>query len=102
MSNPDDGRRQPTDQQRQFRSPFEEEVRVMAHKKKHGHPVPPGNRPQAGPPEAAQQAAQEGQQAAAEVDSFQEQDPKRRLGDFSGAGEHPSQQPGGLNDANHS
>jgi len=73
----------------------------MAHKKKHSNPVPPGNRPQAGPPEAAERAAQEGQQAQGEVASFQEQDPKRRQGDFEGRGQHPYQQPGGLNDANH-
>jgi len=73
----------------------------MAHKKKHSNPVPPGNRPQAGPSEPDRQAAQEGQQSAAEVASAQEQDPKRRLGDFTGTGEHPFQQPGGRNDANH-
>jgi hypothetical protein len=27
--------------------------------------------------------------------TFEEQDPQRRLGGFSGAGEHPLQQPGG-------
>jgi hypothetical protein len=72
----------------------------MAHKKKHGNPVPPANRPAVGPPEA-QQTGHGGQGPAPEVTSFQEQDPKRRLGDFSGAGQHPYQQPGGLNDANH-
>jgi hypothetical protein len=71
----------------------------MAHKKKHGNPVPPANQPQTGPPSARQ--AQTARQSAAEVASFQEQDQKRRLGDFSGAGQHPYQQPGGLNDANH-
>jgi len=73
----------------------------MAHIKKHGNPVPPGNRPQAGPPDAVQPDAPGGKGQTGEVGSFQEQDPKRRLGDFSGAGEHPYQQPGGLNDANH-
>ena len=73
----------------------------MGHKKKHGAaPVPPGNRPQAGPSDNAA----EGRPNEAAPNSgapFQEQDPKRRLGDFSGEGEHPYQQPGGLNDANH-
>jgi hypothetical protein len=30
---------------------------------------------------------------------FEEQDPKRRLGNFEGKGEHAFQQPGGKNDA---
>ncbi len=73
----------------------------MAHKKKHGHPVPPGNQPQAGPPETAEQLNPEATHAGGAGAAFQEQAPKRRLGDFSGKGEHPYQQPGGLNDANH-
>lgn len=32
---------------------------------------------------------------------FEEEDPKRRLGDFTGAGEHAFVQPGGKNDASH-
>jgi hypothetical protein len=31
---------------------------------------------------------------------LQEQDPKRRLGDYEAKGEHSFQQPGGKNDAN--
>jgi len=73
----------------------------MAHKKKHNNPVPPGNRPQSGPPEAAQSVPQGRPQGEGEVESFQELDPKRRFGDFEGTGRHPYQQPGGLNDANH-
>jgi hypothetical protein len=73
----------------------------MAHTKKHSAPVPPGNQAQSGPPDASDQAAQQGEQAAGEGASFQEQDPKRRLGDFTGAGEHSHQQPGGRNDADH-
>jgi hypothetical protein len=70
----------------------------MAHKKKHGGPVPPGNQPQAGPPVHADT----GQQAADTKSGapFQDQDAKRRLGNFEGAGEHAYQQPGGKNDAN--
>ncbi len=66
----------------------------MAHKKKHSGPVPPGNQSPIGPgsPQEEQQAQTQG---------GQEQDAKRRLGDYTGAGEHSYQQPGGLNDANH-
>jgi len=68
-------------------------------KKHHGGPapVPPGNRPQSGPPSPTTEEENPG----AETDpgtGFQEQDPKRRLGDFGGAGEHPIQQPSRLND----
>jgi hypothetical protein len=35
------------------------------------------------------------------VDSAQEQDPKRRIGDYQGKAEHSLQEPGGKNDANH-
>jgi hypothetical protein len=68
-------------------------------KKHHGGPapVPPGNRPQripaptTGSDEAATPTTDNGA-------SFQDQDPKRRLGGFGGAGEHPRQQPGALSD----
>jgi len=73
----------------------------MAHKKKHTAPVPPGNRPQGGPPDVAARGDTTGQQAPAEGAPLQEQDEKRRLGNFEGAGEHAYQQPGGQNDANH-
>ena len=72
----------------------------MAHKKKHSGPVPPGNRPHAGPgappPPPDEQAARDPEPGA----PFEDQDPKRRLGDFTGKGEHAFQQPGGKNDAN--
>jgi hypothetical protein len=71
---------------------------IMAHKKQHGAPVPPGNQAQAGPTIDTGKAPNTG---AAEVSSAQEQDPKRRLGDFEGKGEHSMQEPGGKNDANH-
>ena len=70
----------------------------MGHKKQPGAPVPPGNRAKAGPTDATGKLAKKG---AAEVSSAQEQDPKRRLGDFEGKGEHSMQEPGGKNDANH-
>jgi len=73
----------------------------MRHKKKHGPaPVPPGNLPQAGP-SGQDSEGQANEAARSNKEPFQEQDPKRRLGNFSGKGEHPYQQPGGLNDANH-
>jgi len=69
------------------------------HKKKPGPaPIPEGNRPHNGPAgdEADAKAAQGGTTGA----PLNEQDPKRRLGNFEGAGEHAFQQPGGKNDAN--
>jgi hypothetical protein len=68
-------------------------------KKHHGGPapVPPGNQPHPGPPDDAdpdQPTANDTNAGA----PFQDQDVKRRLGDFGGAGEHPRQQPGRLND----
>jgi len=76
------------------------QVSNMSHKKKHGAtPVPRGNRAKSAPNSAANQP--EATAKASGNAGFQEQDPKRRLGNFSGAGEHPYQQPGGRNDANH-
>ena len=72
----------------------------MAHKKKHTGPVPPSNRPQAGPPDAAAQADAGAQQGAAGA-PFQEQDPQRRIGGFETAGEHSRQQPSAINDGQH-
>jgi hypothetical protein len=72
----------------------------MAHKKKHGGPIPAGNQPHAGPPEHPPASAETNTATRGEA-RFQEQDAKRRLGDFEGTGEHSFQQPGGKNDANH-
>ena len=69
----------------------------MAHTKQHSGPVPPGNQPRVGPADASGQPSEGGQQQG-EVASFQEQDPKRRIGDFEGAGQHPRQQPSPAND----
>jgi len=71
-------------------------------KKHHGGPapIPSGNRPQQGPPT---DDAVEDQTGTNTGSNFQDQDAKRRLGDFTGAGEHSRQQPGALNDgATHS
>jgi len=73
----------------------------MSHKKKHGSaPIPPGNRSQAGPADAPANAQAPANNSGGGA-PFQEQDPKRRLGNFEGAGEAPYRQPDGLNDANH-
>ena len=63
-------------------------------------PVPPENRPHAGPDAEAGMPA-DGQTEDQVNTGFNEQDPKRRLGNFTGAGEHAVQQPGGRNGANH-
>jgi hypothetical protein len=73
--------------------------KAMAHKKKHTGRVPPGNRP-AGAPGTPVPDHETAQADTASGAPFNDQDPKRRLGNYSGAGEHPYQQPGGLNDAN--
>jgi hypothetical protein len=69
----------------------------MPRHKKHKNPVPPANQPQAGPPgeTKVEQDTEAGGGAP-----FQDQDAKRRLGNYEGAGEHAFQQPGGKNDAN--
>jgi len=67
-------------------------------KKQHGGQalVPPGNRPQSGPQNLA--GEDENELPGTNVGTgFQEQDPKRRLGDYGGAGEHPIKQPDRLN-----
>ena len=71
----------------------------MAHKKKHTGPVPPGNQPHVGPPERAEVNEKADADSTGGAAS-QQQDAKRRLGKFEGAGEHAFQQPGGKNDAN--
>ena len=70
----------------------------MAHKKTHTGPVPPGNQPRRGRGASVPDTEQP---KPGEVSSAQEQDPKRRLGDFEGKGEHSLQEPGGKKDANH-
>ena len=69
------------------------------HTKRHGPaPVPPGNQPQAGPASAADPSQQTGG-ATGGGSPFQDQDAKRRIGDFETAGEHSRQQPSPANDA---
>jgi hypothetical protein len=65
----------------------------MSRHKKHNAPVPPGNQPQ-GPPAKNELPAQKpDRHQPTDGASFQEQDAKRRLGGFSGQGEHARQQP---------
>src|SRR5437763_1465249 len=59
-------------------------------------PVPPANRPRSSPNATD---ATEPTIPVVEAPGLQEQDPKRRIGDFVGTGEHARQQPGPLNDA---
>ncbi len=74
----------------------------MAHTKKHSTPVPPGNRTAGEPGNDGNTIQQNKDKADSKSGApFQDQDPKRRLGDYDGAGEHAIQQPGGKNDANH-
>jgi hypothetical protein len=63
-------------------------------------PVPPGNRPQAGPP-TGPGGGNDNEPVQGDLNGgapFQEQDPERRLGGYATAGEHPLQQPGRAND----
>jgi hypothetical protein len=70
----------------------------MAHMKRHGPgPVPPGNRPSAGPARS-ENVAQQGNAEAGGGAPLQEHDPKQRIGGFEGAGEHARQQPSQIND----
>jgi hypothetical protein len=61
-------------------------------------PRPPGQQAE-GPPVAAEdQSKTPDHHQPTDGASFQEQDAERRLGDFTGSGEHSRQQPGPLND----
>ena len=73
---------------------------IMAKKNHAPGSVPPANQPQSGPPEM-KGADDQAQETASQSGGDQEQDPKHRLGDYVGKGEHSIQQPGGKNDANH-
>jgi hypothetical protein len=63
-------------------------------------PVPAGNRPHAGtayrPPD--QDQAEPGKEGEGSAEAFQEGDPERRMGDFTGRADHARQQPGPKND----
>ena len=70
----------------------------MSGKSHNPGPVPPGNRSHSGTGYRATDADDAEKPADQSGTGFQEEDPKRRLGDFTGAGEHARQQPGPLND----
>jgi len=68
------------------------------HKKKNTGHVPPGNLPRGLEAESRRAGKPPRGKAKGGGAPFQEQDAKRRLGDFATAGEHARQQPGPLND----
>lgn len=63
----------------------------MSRKHKNAGPIPKGNRTQFGPHRPVEDETQQEQAGAPPS----EQDPKRRLGELAGAGEHAIEQPGG-------
>jgi len=65
-------------------------------KRHHPAPIPPGNRPRSGTSGTPESDANPS--ANAPGTGFGEEDPKRRLGDYTGTAEHSRQQPGPLND----
>jgi hypothetical protein len=70
----------------------------MKHKHHGGPgPVPPANQPHTGPAGTESEQSQDATNGGA---GFSEQDPKRRLGDYTTEGEHSFVQPGGRNDSN--
>lgn len=60
-------------------------------------PAPPNNRPHSGPVDESGVSPIDDANTHPE-ERFQEQDPKRRMGDFTQTGEHSLQEPGQLND----
>jgi len=78
-------------------SSVHEEHATMKHKRHSGPgPIPAGNQSQTGPTPPAPEQSVESSSGGA---SMQEQDPKRRLGDYTTEGEHSFVQPGGRNDS---
>jgi hypothetical protein len=71
---------------------------IMAHKRQHSAPVPPGNQSHSGPTDAKAPPVKQGKP---EVASAQEQNPKKPIGDFVGKAEQSIQEPDGKNGANH-
>jgi len=68
-------------------------------KKNHGPgPIPPGNQPHPGSNRDQTGQNESGKTAAPQSPTGQEEDPKRRLGDYTATAEHARQQPGPLND----
>jgi len=70
----------------------------MSKKHKGGSaPVPKGNQSRSGP----QQSVLENTRKKSKGAPASEQDPKRRLGNYGAAGEHPIEQPDGKQGPNH-
>ncbi|HEY3788080.1 MAG TPA: hypothetical protein VGL71_04455 [Urbifossiella sp.] len=70
-------------------------------KKKHAPgPVPAGNRSHSGTsyPIRDQDEAEPVKEGEGSAEAFQEEDPQRRMGDFTGTADHARQQPGPKND----
>jgi len=63
-------------------------------------PVPAGNRPQAGKSYSAddQDQAEPGKEGEGSNEAFQEEDPKRAIGDYTGRADHSRVEPGPRND----
>lgn len=70
----------------------------MSKKKHRAGPVPAGNRSHSGPLYQDPDQNEPDKSAEDPGAGFQEEDPKRRLGDYTGTGEHARQQPGPRND----
>lgn len=71
-------------------------------KKHHGGPVPPGNRPKSRTSHPADEEGEktENLRKGGEI-SAQQEDPKHRMGDFTGKADHSIQEPDGKNGADH-
>lgn len=71
----------------------------MSKKNHNPGPVPAGNRPKAGTSFEESNQDESGQTAAPQNEAgWQEEDPKGRMGDYTGKGDHARQQPGPKND----
>lgn len=75
----------------------------MAHKKKPGAPIPPGNRPQneSGKQNDSVPSNSPDNQNNASGAAFDQEDPKRRQGDYQNEAQHSIQQPDGKKGSDH-
>jgi hypothetical protein len=72
----------------------------MSSKKHTPGPVPPGNRPHVGTSYSGpdQDEAVPGKEGEGSNEAFQEEDPKRAIGDYTGTADHSRVEPGPRND----
>jgi hypothetical protein len=72
----------------------------MARKKHNPGPIPAGNKSHSGPPyqRPDEDEAEPGKTGEGSTEAFQEEDPKRAIGDYTGTADHARQQPGPRND----